>query len=209
LRVPFAWSRIKIQDLIMPKKASRAIRVPPAQHELLLKITLKYIRPPIWRRVIVPDNLTLSDLHSVIQIVMGWTNSHLHAFKIGLLEFGMPDEDGTVEPSVADEDSVLLRHAIARKGLKFAYEYDFGDGWLHEIRVEKVKPASAPHPRPACLAGQRACPPEDCGGVPGYENVLRVLKRAATKDDRQLRDWVGDYQPEQFDAEAVNDFLKT
>jgi hypothetical protein len=103
---------------------------------------------------------------------------------------------------------VLLRHAIARQGLKFTYEYDFGDGWLHDIRVERVRPASAPHPRAVCMAGARACPPEDCGGVPGYENVLRVLKRAATQDDREFRDWVGEYQPEQFDAEAVNACLQ-
>src|SRR5437016_5684388 len=121
----------------MPKKkAARATSVPPAQYELQLKITLKYIRPPIWRRVVVPDNLTLGALHFVIQITMGWTNSHLHAFQIGLLEYGMPGEDEDGEPSAADDNSVLLRHAIARQGLKFTYEYDFGDGWLHEIRVE-------------------------------------------------------------------------
>src|SRR5438270_433841 len=150
----------------MPKKkAARGIRVPAAENEFQLKITLQYIKPPIWRQVVVPDNLTMGDLHMVIQIAMGWTNSHLHLFRIGLLEFGMPNEEGMFESSEADEDSVLLRHTIARRGLKFTYEYDFGDSWSHEIRVEKVQPASAPHPRPVCLGGARACPPEDCGGV--------------------------------------------
>ncbi len=193
----------------MPKRRASAARwIPPAKNMFQFKITLKYIRPPIWRRLLVPDNLSLGELHQIIQVTMGWTNSHLHAFHIGLLEYGRAGDDEEVGSSVADEDSTLLKHLSLIKGKKFTYDYDFGDGWVHEIRVEKVQPAGDLHPRPSCLGGERACPPEDCGGVPGYENVLRVLKRARTKDDREFKEWIGDYDPESFDVDNVNEFLR-
>jgi hypothetical protein len=193
---------------IMPKRRG-ARWMPPATNDLQLKVTLRYIRPPIWRRVVVPDNWTLGDLHWVIQLAFGWTNSHLHAFRIGDTEYGMAmDENEDLGPPVTDEDSVLLCGVINCKGQRFSYEYDFGDTWMHDVLVEKLTPATAQHGHAACLAGARACPPEDCGGVPGYMNVLRVLKRATTQDDREFRDWVGDYDPEQFDLDEINGQLR-
>lgn len=189
----------------MPKrKGARGRWVPPAKNTLQLKVTLKYIRPPIWRRLAVPDNITLGELHWVIQLAMSWTNSHLHAFRIGSVEYGMAGLDQEMGASRVDEDSVLLCQVIARKGQRFSYEYDFGDGWLHEVLVEKTEPSMEPHPRVVCLGGKRACPPEDCGGPPGYDNVLRVLKKAESEDDRFLREWAGDYDPERFDLEEIN-----
>lgn len=189
----------------MPKqKSARGRWVPPAENTLQLKITLKYLQPPIWRRLVVPDNITLGELHWAIQLSMGWTNSHLHAFRLGKVEYGMADMDEGMGPPTVDEDSVSLCGLIKRKGQRFSYEYDFGDGWLHEVLVEKVEPASEPHPRVVCLAGKRACPPEDCGGVPGYAEVLRVLKKADNEDDRSFREWVGEYDPELFDLDGVN-----
>jgi hypothetical protein len=189
----------------MPKqKGARWRWVPPTKNTLQLKVTLKYVQPPIWRRLLAPDNITLGDLHGVIQLAMGWTNSHLHAFRIGSVEYGMAEMNEGIGLSTADEDTVLLRQLIKRKGQRFSYEYDFGDGWLHEVLVEKIEPAREPHPRVVCLAGKRACPPEDCGGVPGYAEVLRVLKKVGTEDDSSFRDGVGDYDPEHFDLDEVN-----
>jgi len=192
----------------MPKPKRRPSRwVPSAENSLQLKITLKYIRPPIWRRVVVPDNLTLGDLHGVIQLAMGWTNSHLHAFRIGKTVYGMNSPDAGFGPTDIDEESILLRQVIRSKGQRFTYEYDFGDGWQHEILMEKVEPATDPHPPAKCLAGKRACPPEDCGGPPGYALILRVLRKPTTSEDIEFREWVGDYDPEDFDVEFVNRLL--
>jgi hypothetical protein len=198
----------------MPKESQRRIWVPPAENILQLKVTLRYIQPPIWRRIAVPDNFTLGDLHYVIQTAMGWHNCHLHGFRIGKVnyevgspgaDFGLPMGHGEPAPR---EDEVFLSKVFQRKGQRGLYEYDFGDGWLHEILVEKIIPASTPHPAPVCLAGKRACPPEDCGSYPGYANVLRVLKSAETDDDREFREWVGEYDPEHFDMDAVNRQLR-
>jgi hypothetical protein len=111
-------------------------------------------------------------------------------------------------PRVQDEDQVLLSTLIRRPGQTFSYEYDFGDSWQHEIKVEKILPYDPGVALPVCLAGARACPPEDCGSFPGYADVLRVLRKAKTPDDRDLRKWVGLYDPEHFDMEAVNRLLR-
>ncbi len=194
----------------MPKPKSTRGRWTPSAIDLVhFKVTLQHTRPAIWRRIVVPDNMTLGGLHDVIQVAMGWTNSHLHSFQVGDQTFGMmldDVEDGDL--GQIDEDSVTLRALPLRKGLKFTYEYDFGDSWSHTVAVEKLEPATAPHPRPACLDGRRACPPEDCGGVWGYGRVLQVLKRTKTADDREFREWVGDYDPEAFDLAAVNRHLR-
>lgn len=182
--------------------------IPPAKNALQLKITLRYISPPIWRRVVVPDNYTLGDLHYVIQAAMGWGNCHLHAFRVGGVEYTptMPDAGfgfGFGPPS-KDEDDVFLGQIVQRKGQRFTYEYDFGDSWLHDILVEKIEPAAEPHPKPVCVTGKRACPPEDCGGVPGYAQVLHVLRSAKTADEREFREWVGEYDPERCDIAYIN-----
>lgn len=198
----------------MPKASQRKRWVPPAKNLLQLKITLRYITPPIWRRIVVPDNFTLGELHYVIQAVMGWHNSHLHGFRIGKVNYeaGSPVPDlgfpmGLGEPA-PHEDEVRLGQVFPRKGQRGLYEYDFGDGWLHEILVEKLSPSTAPPPAPVCLAGKRACPPEDCGSYPGYANVLRVLKSAKSAEDREFREWVGEYDPEHFDLTEVNRRLR-
>ncbi|HUJ09943.1 MAG TPA: plasmid pRiA4b ORF-3 family protein [Verrucomicrobiae bacterium] len=196
----------------MPKsKEPRGQADSPAKNVLQLKVTLRDISPPIWRRVVVPDNFTLGDLHYVIQGAMGWDNCHLHAFRMGGVEYTGTMPDGRVDfgfgPPTKHEDDVLLGQIILRKGQRFTYEYDFGDGWLHEILVEKIEPASQAYRKPVCLAGKRACPPEDCGGAPGYAHVLHVLRSAKTSEEHEFREWVGDYDPEQFDVASVNQRL--
>lgn len=156
----------------------------------------------------MPDNWLLGDLHPVLVAVMGWGGYHLHCFRFGggfnPIEYSTPQMVMEGGPRVQDEDQVLLSDLIRRQGQTFSYEYDFGDGWQHEIKVEKILPYDPGMALPVCLAGARACPPEDCGSFPGYTNVLRVLQKAETQEDRELREWVGRYDPEHFDLDAVN-----
>jgi hypothetical protein len=197
----------------MPKtKAARGSPAPPPTKVLQLRVSLRYIKPPIWRRVLVPDNWRLGDLHPLLVAVMGWGGYHLHAFRFGggfnPTEYSTRQMAFECGPRILDEDQVLLSHVIRRKGQTFSYEYDFGDCWQHEVKVEKILPYDPSVSLPICLAGERACPPEDCGSYPGYENVLRVLQKAKTPEDLRLREWVGCYDPERFDLEAVNGRLR-
>jgi hypothetical protein len=172
--------------------------VPPPGNALQLKITLRYLKPPIWRRVVVPDNYTLSDLHYVIQRTMGWMGGHMHAFRVARQGFG---------PNIDLPGSAPLQRVLDRKARKILYEYDFGDGWLHEILLEKLLPFDAKAVYPQCLAGARACPPEDCGGVGGYCDLLDALANP-TAANASLREWAGNkFDPEAFDAAAVNQSL--
>ena len=172
-----------------------------------LKVTLRHIRPPIWRRIEVPADIRLGRLHHVLQDAMGWSDSHLHAFRVGDANFGVPDPD--FPAGLRSERNVRLDR-IAGEGARFVYEYDFGDGWKHDILVEKILPAEPGARYPRCLAGRRACPPEDCGGPPGYERLLDILRRGArTDDEADLLDWLpDDFDPETFDPDEINELLR-
>lgn len=172
-----------------------------------LKITLKGINPPIWRRIQVTSDTSLSKLHHILQIVMGWTNSHLHQFVIGQTYYGIPDPDYYRE--VKNESRYKITQVAPREKMKFLYEYDFGDGWGHEILVEKIlQPELGVH-YPLCLAGKRACPPEDCGGVYGYADLLEAIMDPANPELRAMLDWIGDdFEPEAFDPGTINQILK-
>ena len=126
-----------------------------------VKITLNGVKPPIWRRVQIEDG-TLAELHDVIQTCMGWDDYHLHAFAIGGEQFGLPEQ--WQDPEVGDSRKVKLSHLIAQSVKKFLYTYDMGDSWEHTILIEKTLPVEAGIKYPRCIAGERACPPEDCGG---------------------------------------------
>jgi hypothetical protein len=175
-----------------------------------LKITLKWSKPPIWRRVLIRADMRLDRLHDVIQLVMPWTNSHLHQFIVGQTFYGRPD------PEFADMGSETLnekRYTVA--GLapaakkKFIYEYDFGDGWEHELTVEKVLPPDAGFKHPVCLAGANACPPDDCGGMGGYYNLLEALADSKHPEHADLKEWIGgEWDPALFDRDEANDGLK-
>jgi Plasmid pRiA4b ORF-3-like protein len=167
-----------------------------------LKITLRYITPPIWRRLVVPDNLSLGSLHNLIQRVMGWGGGHMHEFRMPARGFGPPLRTFGYEGE--DEDAMLLRDILVRKGQMLLYEYDFGDGWLHGIQLEKLLPLEPGHRYPVCLAGARACPPDDCGGSPGYYQLLEALQNPAAKGNKELLEWCGEWDPESFDLESVN-----
>jgi hypothetical protein len=166
-----------------------------------LKVTLEGVEPPIWRRIVVPSDFTLFDLHRVIQVVMGWENSHLHDFTIKRQRYAVPDSDDFGNP--LDETNATLLN-VARPRTKILYQYDFGDGWNHVIVVEKVLDGAETSP-PACIDGARACPPEDSGGPWGYLEKLQALANPDDEDSEELRDWMGeDFDPERFEIDTVN-----
>lgn len=168
---------------------------------LQLKITLRGSKPPIWRRVQVLNNMTFSDLHDVIQIVMGWTCSHLHQFVVANKYIGSVAE---LEDEVLNEKRIKLSDYISGEKEKFRYEYDFGDDWDHIIEVEKILPVDPTQSYPRCLAGKRACPPEDCGGIWNYGALVEILANPDHPEYENMRDFVGDeFDPNEFDLNAV------
>jgi len=171
-----------------------------------LKVTLKDVRPPIWRRILVPSDMTLARLHDVIQIAMGWTDSHLHMFVAGHTQYGVPDPDDHL-PVWSDRRTRLFEVLEEPKD-RIRYDYDFGDGWEHDVVLEKVLPAEAAAAKPVCTAGKRACPPEDCGGIYGYVELLETLSDPKHPDHDEMLEWAGGFlDPEEFDLDAVNQAL--
>ena len=181
-----------------------------AQSIYQLKITLKGCRPPIWRRVQVRGDSTLERLHWVIQLSMGWTNSHLHSFRIRGVEYGVPmPELGFDEMGLRDEQPVKLSKVISGEKFKFSYLYDFGDSWDHDILVEKVLEADPETDYPICIKGKRACPPEDCGGVWGYGNFLDVIQDPDHPEHEEMLEWIGGFfDPEDAALDEANEQLK-
>lgn len=167
---------------------------PPAPKILQLRITLLDIEPPIWRQILVPDDLTFEDLDVFVRSAMGWGCDHCHAFR----QKGRGRSPGAEIDEVAE-----LGHVLGKARQKVLYEYDFGDGWLHEILVERILPFEAKTGYPVCLGGARACPVEDCGGVYGYSRVLEAL-REPTDRNAEWRKWIGKYDPEAFSVVKVN-----
>ncbi len=174
-----------------------------------LKIVLEGIRPPIWRQVLVPADLRLSHLHQVLQIVMGWTDSHLHAFAIGGVHYSMPYEELDDDLDMEDERRVRLSSLVPEAKTRFGYQYDFGDDWQHAILVEKILPAEPDRHYPVCLAGKRSGPPEDCGGSWGYGELLKILKSPRHPDHQEMKQWVGErFEPETVNLEEINQRLR-
>ena len=171
------------------------------------KVTLSDSVPAIWRRIQVKDG-SLDTFHEQLQLAMGWTNSHLHRFRIENRLFCSPeqleyhDDDSRCE----DSSSVLLNKLLAGKhdGFRFEYEYDFGDCWRHIVEFEAVGSHEAGVRYPRCLAGARACPPEDCGGTHGYAQLLQILQDPTNVQYADMRRWAGRrFDPEAFDADKT------
>jgi hypothetical protein len=172
-----------------------------------IKITLRDTKPPIWRRLLVPGSATLYDLHKIIQVAMGWTNSHLHQFIIDDEYYSIPSEDDW-QP-VIDERKFRLAEIAPTEGSKFIYEYDFGDGWEHEVIVEKTSPVDPKAKYPFCVKGVRACPPEDVGGIWGFEEFLEAMKDPSHKEHESYIEWWGGlFDPEAFDLDETNQLLE-
>jgi hypothetical protein len=171
-----------------------------------LKVTLADVTPAVWRRVLVPGGYTLDRLHRVVQLAMGWQDCHLHSFDIDGAQYGEPDPDG--ELALRDELDVRL-DAVAAKGARFVYTYDFGDWWEHEITVEDVFGAEPDERYPACAGGERACPPEDIGGAAGYARFLGALADPAHPEHEPMREWVGrPFDPASFEADRTTTLLR-
>ncbi|MFA5262853.1 MAG: plasmid pRiA4b ORF-3 family protein [Opitutaceae bacterium] len=147
------------------KNGSRARPALPQIKSIQFKITLLEIKPPIWRRIALTNHHSLADLHCAIQRSMGWDNDHMHAFHIGKIEYAGYETARDCPGEATCDEEVLLHQVIKRRSQHFTYTYDFGDGWEHEIRVEEISPIIGKPSSPKCLDGQRACPPEDCGGA--------------------------------------------
>lgn len=176
-----------------------------------IKVALQGSRPPIWRRFQVPGDVTLYRLHRVLQLVMGWTNSHLHQFIVGDTYFREPDPDDIFwdDFETKNERRVRLIEMVPRTPFKFVYEYDFGDGWRHEVLVEAVSNPRAGVRYPVCLKGKRACPPEDCGGIWGYADFLRAITDPHHPEHESMREWIGgSFDSEAFDLKEVNVALR-
>jgi len=176
-----------------------------------LTIALPYIAPAIWRRLEVPGTLTFDDLHYAIQVAMGWEDCHLWAFYVGKTEVSPASEqfDFRGEPHARSADSTTIDEMLAGRRVKFRYVYDMGDSWLHEIKVEKVFTPEPDAAYPRCTGGARACPPEDCGGFPGYSRLLEVIGNPKHPEHEEMLDWVGEeWDPEAFNLDAVNTALK-
>ena len=173
-----------------------------------LKISLLGISPMIWRRLLVPGSTRIAELHHIIQIAMGWSDYHLHRFRIYAKEYGISYIGGI---SFSDNPhEVRLADFGFQAGDRFEYEYDFGDSWLHELRVEKIISPEPKKTYPLCLDGKRACPPEDCGGAWQYLAILHVLKKPFHPDREELLSELGkSFNPEAFNRQAVNGQLRS
>jgi hypothetical protein len=198
-----------------------------------LKVTLKGIRPPIWRRLEVPTGFTFQQLNDVIQAAFGWTNSHLHEFRIGRRRIGMPSDDDSPISQVSalirsiradlppdileaiseplpleDEKTVTLAEAFGGAQTRLEYVYDFGDDWRHDVLVERLSDPEPGVVYPRCLTGRRSGPPEDCGGAWGYQAMLEVLADPAHERYDELRKWAPYFEPEEFDLSATDEAVR-
>jgi hypothetical protein len=176
-----------------------------------IKVTLLDARPPIWRRVLVPSDFTLAQLHDVLQAAMGWEDCHMHEFRIGLQRFGVPDPDERLmgmAPCI-HERKARLADVLNKLGAKAEYTYDFGDGWDHAIVVEHILTPEAGVVYPLCTDGKLHGPPEECGGIGGFYNFLEAIGDPDHPEHEELLEWIGgSFDPELFSAERVNQRLR-
>lgn len=183
-------------------------RTAPSDTTYRIKVSLAFSDPPIWRRLSLPGDIPLGDLHHVIQIAFGWENDHLHEFEANGRRYA--DHGYRAVPGTTDERRATLAMVAPRKGDRLRYTYDFGDNWVHDIAVEAVEPAEA-EPRVVCLAAENAGPPEDCGGIPGYSNLREAIADPGHPEHNHYLDWLGDepLDPTAVDRDAINNVLST
>ncbi len=182
-----------------------------------LRITLQDIRPPIWRLIQIPNTSRLCCLHDALQIVLGWTDSHLHQFEKKGKYWGVPEHFEDDDIDILDERRTEISTILKAQGDSVVYVYDLGDDWRHEVVLEKILLSSGRTVRPLCLSGERHCPPEDVGGTSGYEEFLEVIFEPGHEEFEHYIQWAegpspvnrsaGRFQPEGFNVTAVNDRL--
>lgn len=169
-----------------------------------LKVTLRGIRPPIWRRIEVPAAISLFDLHATVQAAMGWDDCHLHQFIHGGIYYGPPDRE--FDMPMESERRTRLADLLRQPKDRLTYEYDFGDNWQHEVMLEAIGEVQPEAKYPRVVDGKRACPPEDVGGVPGYEDFVLAIRDPEHEEHASMLEWVGGrFDPEHFDVITAND----
>ena len=172
-----------------------------------LKVSLKGAKPPIWRRFLVDSSVKLPKLHETLQIVMGWTDTHLHQFVVGELIYGVPDPEWGFE-EIQNEKNIRLDKLLKNEKDTLVYEYDFGDGWKHKITLEKIMPFDSGATLPICVKAKGACPPEDVGGIWGYYRFLEALNDVNHPEHNEYKEWVsGEFDPDAYDVQKVNEIL--
>jgi hypothetical protein len=170
-----------------------------------IRAQLDGVWPPVWRRILIPDRITLLELHEVIQEAFGWEDYHLHQYTVGGIEYGDPDNDEYGDLDIHDETAVPLRELGLSHGESFTYIYDFGDNWTHTLRLERVLTVEDRKRLPRCLAGERACPPEDVGGIGGYAEFLEALTDPEHPEHDRYLQWIGgSFDPEAFNPKDAN-----
>ncbi|HVA27389.1 MAG TPA: plasmid pRiA4b ORF-3 family protein [Candidatus Baltobacteraceae bacterium] len=175
-------------------------------HVHVLKIQLAVVKPIVWRRIEIESDAKLPLVSRALLYAMGWTDTHLHAFRIGQAEFGVPDPDFASD--MINERRITLAQIAPKPKDRFIFDYDFGDGWSHRVTVEKII-ESADYTAPRCVAGARACPPEDCGGPYGYAELIEALADPAHEEHERLTQWMpDDFDPMAFDLEDANVLLR-
>ena len=181
--------------------------VPPEIYQL--KVTLLGTKPPIWRRLLVPADMTFAQLQQVLHNAMGWEGGHMHEFSAGERRIGWLNPEARVMrmPPLEDERVVRLCGVLGRVGSKAIYTYDFGDNWEHSIVLEKRLPVDPNIAYPVCTDGQLACPPEDCGGIPGYYDLVDALSDPSHERHEEMLEWIGEYDTQAFSVENVNTML--
>lgn len=173
------------------------------------KVTLMDLEPLVWRRIQVANNITLSRFSAILLTVMSWDGGHLHELRIGGKDYGIPDDEFDDSKSIIDEKTVRLRDLSEHDLKQFIFVYDFGDGWEHEIELEKVLELESKVNYPICLAGARNCPPDDCGGTGGYEDFLAAIRDPKHLEHESTLEWIGGkFDPEEFNVKRVNRALK-
>ncbi len=188
-------------------KANRTVKKEEKKEKIFqLRISLIGSKPEIWRRILVSGDTTLAKLHTIIQELIGWEDDHLHEFVIAGKHYTRP-MPGEWEPS-ENERRFHLYDVASKEGLKFLYTYDFGDNWEHGIVVEKILEGDERFfGKPVCIDGENAGPPEDCGGIYGYYGMLKALKDKRHPEHEEIKEWLGDFDPKQFDMNRVNRIL--
>jgi hypothetical protein len=188
--------------IVQDPKTTRRKAEPASVYEL--EVVLDDIIPPIWRRFTVSGDISLAKLSRAIQSVMGWSGGHLSEFVIGGQSYG----DSNPELGIRNAERVRLREVAERPGTSFQYVYDFGDNWRHQVNVRSIRATQPGESVPQLLEGARACPPEDVGGIPGYEEFLRVMADPNDPEHDEMADWAGgDWDPEAFDLKAHRPLL--
>jgi hypothetical protein len=177
----------------------------------VLRIELLGIKPLIWRRIRVDRSVTFKQLHEILQIALGWQDSHLHEFRVGKLLLGIKGVDELdARERVQDEDNWSLEDLLGTGVSEFEYVYDFGDDWGHRIVLEPATRSGVPGPSPLCLAGENACPPEDVGGPHRYPEFLKAIADPTHEEHESYLRWIGGvWDPKGFDLNRVNRDLRS